>query len=52
MGINNLIAEALSLPNDLIAYHVGTGKVFYYSEPDAGIYASNEGPASSDDDLL
>ena len=29
-----------------------TGKVFYYSEPDAGIYASNEGPASSDDDLL
>ncbi len=29
-----------------------TGKVFYYSEPDAGIYASKEGPASSDDDLL
>ena len=26
--------------------------IAYYSEPDAGMYASNKGPASSDDDLL
>ena len=39
--------------NPEISEGVGaTGKVFYYSEPDAGIYASNEGPASPDDDLL
>ena len=39
--------------NPEISEGVGaTGKVFYYSEPDAGIYASNAGPASSDDDLL
>ena len=39
--------------NPEISQGVGaTGKVFYYSEPDAGIYGSNAGPASSDDDLL
>jgi len=39
--------------NPEISEGVGaTGKVFYYSEPDAGIYASDEGPASPDDDLL
>ena len=29
-----------------------TGKVFYYAEPDGGVYYSREGPADSDDDLL
>ena len=29
-----------------------TGKIFYYSEPDAGIFASEAGPASSSDELL
>jgi len=39
--------------NPEIGYGVGaTGKIFYYSEPDAGIYASKEGPASSNDELL
>ena len=32
MGINNLIAEALALPNDLIAYHVGRRLAEVYSE--------------------
>jgi len=39
--------------NPEIADGVGaTGKIFYYSEPDAGIYANKEHAASSDDDLL
>jgi prepilin-type N-terminal cleavage/methylation domain-containing protein len=39
--------------NPEIADGVGaTGKIFYYSEPDAGIYANTEGPASSNDELL
>jgi len=39
--------------NPEISEGVGaTGKIFYYSEPDAGIYANKERPASSDDDLL
>ena len=39
--------------NPEIADGVGaTGKIFYYSEPDAGIYANKERPASSDDVLL
>jgi prepilin-type N-terminal cleavage/methylation domain-containing protein len=39
--------------NPEIAEGVGaSGKIFYYSEPDAGIYANKERPASSDDDLL
>ena len=39
--------------NPEISNGVGaTGKIFYYSEPDAGIFASKEGPASSDDELL
>jgi len=39
--------------NPEISEGVGaTGKIFYYSEPDAGIYANEERPASSDDDLL
>ncbi len=29
-----------------------TGDVFYYSEPDAGIFVSKEHPASSEDDIL
>jgi len=29
-----------------------TGSVFYYSEPDAGIFYSREGPADTDDKLL
>jgi len=29
-----------------------TGRVFYYSEPDAGIFVNKEGPASSEDEIL
>ena len=29
-----------------------TGKVFYYSEPDAGIFINREGPASANDPIL
>jgi prepilin-type N-terminal cleavage/methylation domain-containing protein len=29
-----------------------TGGIFYYSEPDAGVSYSREGPADSDDELL
>jgi hypothetical protein len=29
-----------------------TGRIFYYSEPDAPIFYSKDGPASSDDEVL
>ena len=29
-----------------------TGKVFYYSEPDAGIFINRQGPASANDPIL
>jgi prepilin-type N-terminal cleavage/methylation domain-containing protein len=29
-----------------------TGRIFYYSEPDAPIFYSRDGPASSDDEVL
>jgi hypothetical protein len=29
-----------------------TGSIFYYSEPDAGIFYSLEGPADFEDELL
>src|SRR5215813_11087513 len=29
-----------------------TGRIFYYSEPDAPIFYSEDGPASSEDDIL
>jgi prepilin-type N-terminal cleavage/methylation domain-containing protein len=39
--------------NPEIAEGLGaTGKIFYYSEPDAGIFVNHEGPASADDELL
>ena len=39
--------------NPELAEGVGaTGEVFYYSEPDAGIFYNRDGPASSDDDIL
>ena len=39
--------------NPEIAEGIGaTGRIFYYSEPDAGIYFNREKVASSDDELL
>ena len=29
-----------------------TGKIFYYSEPDAGVYVNRDGVADADDELL
>jgi prepilin-type N-terminal cleavage/methylation domain-containing protein len=39
--------------NPEVAEGIGsTGKIYYYSEPDAGIYVNKERPASATDDIL
>ena len=54
VDINNKPATTFKLnANPEISEGISaTGKVFYYSEPDAGIFVNNDHEASSDDNIL